>query len=152
MNEFNYPLHLRWADMDPNFHLRHDVYYAIGAQVRIEALASVGITNMRMQEGNIGPIIFREECIFKREIRLGQKLVIDVKVSKARADASRWAFRHEIQRDDGTLCAVMDLDGAWLDTRLRKLAIPPRDFATDFLKLPRTEDFEMQPVPAPKPA
>ncbi|MBS1565552.1 MAG: thioesterase, partial [Bacteroidetes bacterium] len=31
MNEFNRYPELRWADMDPNLHLRHSVYYDLGA-------------------------------------------------------------------------------------------------------------------------
>lgn len=40
MNEIKYPVHLRWADMDPNFHLRHDVYYALGAQAYAPTLTA----------------------------------------------------------------------------------------------------------------
>jgi len=61
MNEFNIPVELRWADLDPNFHVRHSVYYDYGAFCRIQFLAAHGITAQFMQIQQFGPIIFREE-------------------------------------------------------------------------------------------
>lgn len=142
MNAFHFQVQLRWADMDANFHLRHDAYYAIGAQARVAWLFSVGLTPPHMLEGNFGPILFREECIFKREIQLGHNVEILLRLSKARADGSRWSMRHEYVRDDGTVCAVLTVDGAWIDTKLRKLTAPPQQYMQPFLGLARTPDFE----------
>ena len=149
MKTIRHPIDLRWADLDPNFHLRHDVFYAIGAQARIAALRSVGITDQRMQEHAFGPIIFREECVFKREVRMGVGMEIVFQLSKARSDGSRWSFRHEFVRDDGTVCAVLTTDGAWIDMKLRKLTVPPQDLMNAFMELPHSDDFETLPMPAP---
>ena len=35
---FSKTISLRWADLDPNFHLRHSVYYDLGSQQRVEVL------------------------------------------------------------------------------------------------------------------
>ncbi len=58
---------MRWSDLDPNFHLRHSVYYDFGAYCRICFLFDNGVTDKLMKELEIGPILFREECVFKRE-------------------------------------------------------------------------------------
>ncbi len=150
MDPFLYPINLRWADMDPNFHLRHDVYYGLGAQARVETLLLSGITPQVMQSAHFGPILFREECVFRREMRLGDKVDIHVRLSKARPDGSRWSFRQEFVRGDGTLCAGLTVDGAWMDTQLRKLTVPPQEFMTRFLAIPHTEDFELLAPSAPK--
>ena len=71
MNEFICPVQVRWADLDPNFHLRHSVYYDWGAYCRILFLNGYNMTTEVMKHLNIGPIIFREECVFKKEIRFG---------------------------------------------------------------------------------
>ena len=78
MNEFNRSIQLRWADLDPNFHVRHSVYYDWGAFCRIEFLNNYGLTSQVMQQLQFGPIIFREECIFRKEIRLGEDIKIDL--------------------------------------------------------------------------
>ena len=76
MNAFNKKLSIRWADLDPNFHLRHSVYYDFGAEQRVEILEANGLTLKFMQENHLGPVLFREECIFRREIRLGDEVFI----------------------------------------------------------------------------
>ena len=42
MSEFNRMIQLRWSDLDPNFHIRHSVYYDWGAFVRVEFLNEHG--------------------------------------------------------------------------------------------------------------
>jgi acyl-CoA thioester hydrolase len=141
MEKFILPLQIRWADIDANNHLRHSVYYDFGAQARIECLAKYGITMEKMQALKMGPVIFREECVFRKEVRAADQLTITVAVSKLRADFSRFSFRHEIVHSDGTICATLNLDGAWLDTQLRKLKIPPQEIADLMKDFPKTDDF-----------
>lgn len=136
------PMPLRWADFDANFHLRHSVYYDFGATARLEFLNNCGLTYQLMQAEHIGPVLFREEAIFRREIRPDDKISINLLVTKTRKDFSRFSFRHEIIREDGQVCAVMHVDGAWIDTKLRKLTIPPPVVSAVFDALPKAEDFE----------
>lgn len=150
MDPIRYPVNLRWSDMDPNFHLRHDVYYSLGAQARVEALLRSGITPQVMTDAHFGPILFREECVFRREMRLEDKVDIHVRLSKARPDGSRWSFRQEFVRNDGTLCAVLSVDGAWMDTQLRKLTVPPQEHMSRFLGIPRTDDFVLLAPSSPQ--
>lgn len=141
MEKLILPLQIRWADIDANHHMRHSVYYDFGAQARIDCLAKYGITMVMMQELKIGPIVFREECIFRKEVRAADQLSISVAVSKLRNDFARFSFRHEIVKSDGTSCAIINIDGAWLDTELRKLKIPPPEIAGLMKDFPRTDDF-----------
>jgi acyl-CoA thioester hydrolase len=69
MEKFSKPVQLRWSDMDPNFHIRHSVYYDWGAMCRIDFLTQYGLTPAVMQQYSFGPIIFREECVFRKEIK-----------------------------------------------------------------------------------
>lgn len=80
------PIQIRWSDLDPNFHLRHSVYYDWGAVCRVEYLNKAGLTLQRMQQLQIGLILFREECVFRREVRMGDVVTIDAKILKARRD------------------------------------------------------------------
>jgi acyl-CoA thioester hydrolase len=142
MTDFSYPISIRWSDLDPNFHLRHSAYYDFGAQARVELLNRAGLTAAVMQQHGFGPILFREECVFRREIRYGDKVTIDVKVKSLRKDHSRFSMRHELKRDDGTVCAIITIDGAWIDTRVRKLAAPPPSAVAALDDFPKTDDFQ----------
>jgi len=142
MNEFNIPVEVRWSDLDPNFHVRHSVYYDYGAFCRIQFLAAHGITAQFMQIQQFGPIIFREECVFKKEILLSDAVTIDVKLVKARKDGSRWTMQHQIFKDNEILAAVLTLDGAWMDIQKRKLAVPPPEVGRTFEQADKTAAFE----------
>lgn len=136
------PISLRWSDFDANMHLRHSAYYDFGATSRLNFFNAQGFTFELMEELHIGPILFREEALFKREVRLGDTLFINILVTKLRRDYSRFSFRHEITREDDTLCAVMNVDGAWLDTQLRKLTLPPESVVQSMENAAKSEDFE----------
>lgn len=133
---------VRWSDLDPNFHLRHSVYYDYGAYCRICFLNEYGISTEFLLEHKIGPILFREECVFKREIKSGDKISIDLQLLKAREDISRWSIRHHIYKNGEELCAILTLDGAWIDTVRRKLSAPPEKIRAGFALMPRPEGFE----------
>jgi acyl-CoA thioester hydrolase len=142
MPPFVKTLSVRWADLDPNFHVRHSVYYDFGAQQRVEILEQSGLSLRIMQEQGFGPIIFREECLFKKEIRLADQLTINARIARLNADASRWTIVHEIVNTQNILCAVLTVEGAWLDTKLRKLANPTPQIVKDVLQaFPKAADF-----------
>jgi acyl-CoA thioester hydrolase len=133
---------VRWADLDPNFHLRHSVYYDYGAASRISFLQQEGLTAAFMHEHAFGPIIFREECVFRKEIHLQDVVTIDLKLQKATKNLTRWSIQHTIFKNDQVPSAVLTVDGAWLDIVKRKLAVPPALVCSTFEKMPRTDDFQ----------
>lgn len=142
MSVFTKEISIRWADLDPNFHMRHSAYYDFGAQHRIEILEQQGLTMKIMQQQHFGPIIFREECVFRKEIRLGDTISISTKLGKMKEDASRWTLIHELKDDQGAICAILTIDGAWMDTQLRKLAKPTPTIVQKVMNsFPKTEDF-----------
>jgi acyl-CoA thioester hydrolase len=140
-NPFIKAIDVRWADLDPNYHVRHSVYYDYGAYCRICFFNENGITSPFLAEHQIGPILFREECIFRKELRLGDAVTIDLQLLKAKSDYSRWSIQHIIRRNND-LAATLTLDGAWIDTIKRKLTNPPGLAHETFDKMPRMEKFE----------
>lgn len=142
MKEFNRIIQLRWSDLDPNFHIRHSVYYDWGAFCRIEFLNEYGLSSEVMQQLQFGPVLFREECIFRKEIRSGDIININLEIIKSKKDYSRWSIQHRITKNEGTICATITVDGAWMDVVKRKLASPPEKVHNVFDQMPRVEGFE----------
>ncbi len=142
MDNYIKEIQIRWSDLDPNFHLRHSVYYDWGALSRIEFLYAHGLTAELMNQLHFGPILFREECVFKKEIRLGDKVTIGLKLLKSRRDYSRWTIQHDIIKNEDVVSAILVVDGAWLDTHKRKLAVPPQEVTGVFSKMPVGEGFQ----------
>jgi acyl-CoA thioester hydrolase len=129
--------------MDANRHLRHSVYYDYAAAMRIMVLSDSGLTLKKLEEFEIGPILFREEAIFKREIRLDDKITVDVVLVKSTTDFSHWSLRHQFIKEDGSLAAIVNIDGAWLDLIKRKLVVPPGLVQEIFAGFPKTTDYEL---------
>jgi len=142
MTGYSKNIEVRWSDMDPNFHLRHSVYYDWAAFMRLTFLLEHKLTPAVMHELHFGPILFREECVFKREVAFGDKISVNLLATKSRRDLSRWSMIHEIWKNNDTLSAVVTVDGAWLDTKIRKLATPPAMIQSVFDALPKAENFE----------
>jgi acyl-CoA thioester hydrolase len=142
MPEFNRVIQLRWSDLDPNFHIRHSVYYDWGAFVRIEFLNEYGLNYQVMEQLKFGPILFREECVFRKEIRSGDEIKMNLQLLRSKKDFSRWSIQHQIIKTDGTLCSVLTVDGAWIDVIKRKLSSPPEKVSEVFAMMPRAETFE----------
>lgn len=141
MEEFAQDIHIRWSDLDPNFHVRHSVYYDWAAQLRTQFIVQHGLTPAVMQKHQFGPVLFREEALFKRELKFGDHLTMNCMASKLRQDYSRFSMRHHLLRGE-ELCAIVNIDGAWIHTQTRKLIAPPEVGVNMVEAMPRTEDFE----------
>ena len=132
---------IRWSDMDPNFHVRHSIYYDWGAYCRIGFLYDHGFTPQVATQYQIGPIIFREECVFKKEVRFDHKVEVTVMLQKCNKDATRWTMVHEIWKNEKVLAATITIDGAWMDLIKRKLGTPPQLVIDGFNAMPKSPDF-----------
>ena len=138
------PIEVRWSDIDANRHLRHSVYYDYGAYARMTWLTRNGLTTAMMEEFQTGPILFREEAVFRREVKFEDSLSITTEITKATDDFGRWSIRHQFIKADGTIAATLTVEGAWIDIEKRKLAIPNEAIRAAFTKLPRSADFQTQ--------
>ncbi|MEI6947234.1 thioesterase family protein [Paraflavisolibacter sp. H34] len=142
MNDYSRTVQVRWSDLDPNFHIRHSVYYDWGAFCRLEFFNDFGLTAGVLQQLHLGVILLREECVFRREIKSGDNVTIDMKLIKAKRNYSRWSIQHHIYKNVDTVSAVVTVEGAWIDARLRKLISPPDEVLQAFAQLPLAENFE----------
>lgn len=146
MESYSVPLSIRWADIDANRHLRHSVYYDFAAAMRMNYLNSMGLTTEKLIEYQVGPILFREEALFKREVKLEDKVTIDFRILKCMPDYSRWSLQHYITKPDGSVCTIINVDGAWMDLVKRKLTVPNDFIQGIFSEIPKAEGFEwLQP-------
>jgi acyl-CoA thioester hydrolase len=138
--EYTKQVETRWSDLDPNYHLKHSSYYDFGAYCRICFLYDNGITDKLMREHEIGPILFREECFFKKEIIFGDKVTINLKLRSVSKDSRKFSMLHEIFKND-MLAATLNIDAAWMSTKLRKVITPPEIIIRSLDVLDKTEDF-----------
>ena len=136
----------RWADFDPNNHMRHSAYTDYAAEARVRMFNEYGLNLIEFNNLNIGPILFREETIFRREIRLSEDIWVEVFLKGISSNGERFKFAHKIFKNEGTLAAEVEIYGAWLDLKTRKLTKPPEVVLAALKDIEKTEDFETIPI------
>jgi len=130
-----------WSQIDANQHMRHTAYADFAAQARLAMLDSLGLRPSVLYSYNIGPVLFREELIYLREVGLNEHIKVTCEISKSRVDGSRWSIRHDLYRGDGVKAAIIIADGAWIDMEKRKLAVLPAELSDLFMDAPRSRDY-----------
>ena len=142
-------LDVRWADVDANRHMRHSAYADFAAFARVGFFESQGFDMPRFAQLEIGPILFREELIYKREILMFETIAITCRLSALSDEAERWSIRHELIKQGGEVAATIEVDGAWMDLTARKLCTPPLELMRAMLTLEKTPDFSSVEVHSP---
>lgn len=127
--------------MDANRHLRHSAYADIAAQARLEVLETIGLDMVAFAKLKMGPILFREELVYLKEIVGSQKVTVTSVLTKTARQGARWSIRHEFFREDGVKAAIINVDGAWMDLVVRKLGNLPPEYLAHFMEVPKSDDF-----------
>lgn len=135
MENFKRNVEIRWSDLDPNFHVLHSKYYDFGAFCRMAIMVDAGITPALMKQLDIGAVLLREECSFRRELLFGDKVTINFKLTSYTSGFSRFTIEHDIVKNGDVLSAHIKADLAWIDTAKRKLASPPEIIASKLIQM-----------------
>ncbi|MGJ1263314.1 acyl-CoA thioesterase [Sphingobacterium spiritivorum] len=131
-----------WAQIDANRHMRHSAYADICAQARSNMLKKIGLSLDQFASQGIGPILFREELIYHREVRLDEYVSVKIVLTKFNLANARFSFRHEVYKEDGVKAATVNVDGAWLDIKARKLVNIPEEWYVFMQHVPKADDYE----------
>ncbi|MEM9895507.1 MAG: thioesterase family protein [Bacteroidota bacterium] len=148
-SEVKYRFQARWADLDPNGHMRHTAYNDYCAQARLMYFEEISMPFHKLIQLGVGPILFREETRFFKEIRMNAEFEVGFTIVKLRRNGSKWSFRHNIYTDDGSISAKVEVDGAWLDLAKRKTTVPPAKLSELLLDAAKSDDFEWIPDKVP---
>ncbi|MEI5985451.1 MULTISPECIES: acyl-CoA thioesterase [Sphingobacterium] len=140
-NNIFYEGQVLWSQIDANVHLRHSAYADFCAQARSNMLNQLGLSLSEFNQKKIGPILFREELNYLREIGLDERIKVSVEIIKFNVKNSRFSFRHEIFKENGVKAAVVVVDGAWMDIVARKLTNIPEEWMSIIHKIPRAADY-----------
>ncbi len=136
----------RWADFDPNKHMRHSAYNDYAAESRVRLFKKYGLSMQEFNRLHIGPILFQENTTFLKEISIGEDITVEVLLKGASEKGERFKFLHKIYRGDGKLSAEIEIFGAWMDLTKRKLTSPPHIILDLVEQMTKTTEFESIPV------
>lgn len=148
--KFEVEFKTKWSDFDPNRHMRHTAYNDYAAEVRVRFFQEHGLSINEFAKLKIGPILFKEETSFFKEIHIGENINVHMELEGVSKGIERWRFNHQIYNKDGVLSAEIKVYGAWIDLYKRKLTVPPPEFVKIFEDLPKTENFKEIPLKSAK--
>ena len=123
--------------------MRHTAYNDYAAEVRVRYFAKNNFSIDEFTRHNLGPILFKEETSFRKEIHLGENITVNLKLQGLSENNERWKLIHEVYNEAGKLSAIIKVYGAWIDLTKRKLRIPPVETKEMFAFAEKSEDFEI---------
>lgn len=133
---------IRWSDMDANRHVRNTIFSELATHTRFRMLEANGFPQARFEALRFGPVMFREEIRYRRELVFGEEATVNVLFAGLSEDGSQWRVHQEVARGDGKQAAILTIDGAWIQLDTRRLVAPPPELLELLRGLPRTGDFE----------
>ncbi len=136
----------KWADFDPNRHMRHTAYNDYAAEIRVRFFDECGLSINEFAALHIGPVLFKEETTFYKEIHLGEDISVSMELLSASKGLERWRFVHHIYNQKGDLAAKVSVYGAWIDLQKRKLTRLPEKYTKMIQLIPKSSDFTEIPL------
>lgn len=130
---------VRWSDLDANGHMRNTAYMEYAMQTRFAFMAHFGFTPADFGRVGIGPVVFREETVYFKEVHLLQRIVVSQMIGMLSEDGSRFTMVNQIFKDRQNLAAVITTEGAWLNLNTRKIEPPPAELLEVLRACPRYE-------------
>jgi acyl-CoA thioester hydrolase len=133
---------VRWSDLDANRHVRNTIFSELATHSRFRMLESHGFSQEHFERLRFGPVMFREDIRYRREIHFGEEVLVNVLIDGLSPDGSHWKVRQEVLRAENMKqAAVITIDGAWLHLDGRKLVAPPQELLEILGRLRRTSGF-----------
>ncbi|QES89414.1 acyl-CoA thioesterase [Rhizosphaericola mali] len=145
MKNIFYEGQVLWSMIDANGHLRHSAYADFAAQARVNVLEKLGVSR-QLFENKLGPILFREEIIYLKEIRINETIKVSVELTKSKKDHSKYSILCSIFNAENILSSEIRVDGAWLDLDKRKLGKLPEEINIAFEKFPKSSSFHYEDI------
>jgi acyl-CoA thioester hydrolase len=143
---FEQQFRVSWGDLDSNAHMANTAFLDRAADTRMLFYVLRGFPSKRFSEERVGPVILRDELVYRKELRLLDDYVVDLEVVGLSADGVRFQVRNTFRTGAGEVAAIVTSAGVWFDLERRRPRPPPADLEAMFRQAPRGEDFKEIPA------
>lgn len=133
----------RWADLDPNRHVRNSAYPDVFVEVRMEMFKNAGYSLKELGAQQIGPVVLQEHTYYIKEVQGDEVVHIDIQLGGHTEDKRYWQFAQHLYDHNGILSTYHEFTFAVMDLQQRKVVQPPRGMLDTFLQLPQIESFSI---------
>ncbi len=140
-NYFEQRYHVGWSDLDGNAHMGNASYLGYASDTRIHYFAQHGFTLARFASERFGPVVVRDELVYRKELRLMDEFVVDFELVGLSEDGMRFKVRNNFRNVSGDVVASVTAEGVWFGLEHRRPLVPPSDLDALMRALRRAEDF-----------
>ena len=134
-----------WGDVDGNGHMANIAYLTRSADTRFLFFFENGFPNSRFSTEHIGPVILRDELVYRKELRLLQEFSVDLQMAGLSSDGGRFRIQNTFRNSDGEVTAIVNSEGVWFDLMNRRPRAPPPDLDAVQRAMPRGDLFTELP-------
>lgn len=140
---FSKKVEVRWSDIDANQHVTHTAYATFATHTRVEWMKSIGCSMSYLFDLGFTGVLLKEQTEYFREIFLGEQVTVEVFFAGESLDHSRWKFTHFIYNEKYKLSAKHTVYGVWIDSKTRKIILPPQKLLDYMVNVVKSDDFEI---------
>jgi acyl-CoA thioester hydrolase len=132
---------VNWSNLDGNAHMGNTSYLGRANDTRFLFFAEHGFTMARFAAERFGPIVARDELVYRKELRLLEEFTVDFELVGISADGVRWRVRNTFRDKANDVAATVTSEGVWFDLERRRPRAPPPELDGLMRSLRRGEDF-----------
>ncbi len=118
---------VRYSDLDTNGHVANTSYLKYSLDTRVGFLFANGLTADMMRDSGYGPIVFREDITYLKELFVPDEIEVRYWVRSLHEDGIRFRMCTQIFRSDEELAASIEIYGGWISLSRRRLEKPPKE-------------------------
>ncbi len=134
-----------WSDLDANAHMGNSSYLDHASNTRMLFFALNGFTVARFASEKFGPVVVRDELVYRKELRLMDEFTVDFESAGASADGVQFRVRNTFRNAASEIAAVVTSEGVWFDLERRRPRAPPVDLDSLMRMLQKSNDYSEIP-------
>jgi acyl-CoA thioester hydrolase len=142
---FEQKFRVGWGDVDGNSHMANTAFLDRAADTRFLYYVLHGFPAARFREERVGPVIVRDELVYRKELLLMEEFTVDLEVTGLSTDGGRFQVRNTFHNGAGEPVATVTSDGLWLDLEKRRPVLPPADLDAVMRGMPHATIFHEIP-------
>ncbi len=134
---------IRWSDVDANGHLANSAYTNFMSHARMSFFDEQGFYMPEIKKHGIGPVVFYEHMYYFKESFIGTPITVTTEISGLSKDGMLFMFEHNFYNHKGQHLAYCEMQGAWIDLKLRRLTKLPEVLLKLANTFPKSKNFKI---------
>jgi acyl-CoA thioester hydrolase len=139
--QFEGQFRVSWSDLDGNAHMGNSSYLEYASDTRMLFFTQHGFSVSRFVSEKFGPVITRDELVYRKELRLMDEFKVDFEAAGVSQDGVRFRVRNIFRNTSGEVLTIVTSEGVWFDLERRRPRAPPSDLDTLMRNLKKSDDY-----------